>query len=67
MFILSSKLTWTVRNNWCKVIFSDETKVVIGAEKKIYNWRRCNERYIVLTNDKERYPPERSMRCFQSF
>ena len=38
------KLTWTVRNNWCKVIFSDETKVVIGAEKKIYAWRRCNER-----------------------
>jgi IS30 family transposase len=38
------KLTWTVRNNWCKVIFSDETKVVIGADKKIYIWCRCNER-----------------------
>jgi hypothetical protein len=38
------KLTWTVRNNWCKVIFSDETKVMIGADKKIYVWRRCNER-----------------------
>ena len=38
------KLTWTVRNNWCKVIFSDETKVVIGADKKMYVWRRCNER-----------------------
>ena len=37
------KLTWTVRNNWCKVIFSDETKVVIGADKKIYIWHRCNE------------------------
>ena len=23
-----------VRNNWCEVIFSDETKVVIGADKK---------------------------------
>jgi hypothetical protein len=38
------KLTWTVRNNWCKVIFSDETKVVIGTERKMYAWRRCNER-----------------------
>ena len=39
------KLTWTstVCNNWYKVIFSDETKVVIEEDKKIYVWRRCNE------------------------
>jgi len=30
------QLAWTVRDNWCKVIFSDETKVVIEAGKKIY-------------------------------
>jgi transposase len=52
------KLTWTVRNNWCRVIFSDETKVVIGADKKIYVWRRCNERLYPectgITSDKEK-------------
>jgi transposase-like protein len=39
------KLTWTstVCNNWCKVLFSDKTKVEIEEDKKIYAWRRCNE------------------------
>lgn len=38
------KLCWTVENNWSKVIFSDETKVVLGKDKKSYVWRKSNKR-----------------------
>ena len=55
------KLTWTVRNNWCKVIFSDEIKVVIGTNKKMYVWRRLNERlYPECTGIINKCPTERS-------
>ena len=39
-----SKLTWTVRNHWQKVIFSDETKIEIGNNSKFYVWRKVDER-----------------------
>lgn len=29
-----AKLHWRVENDWAKIIFSDETKVEIGADKK---------------------------------
>jgi hypothetical protein len=31
-----SKLMWAVRNHWKKVIFSDETKIEIGNNRKVY-------------------------------
>lgn len=31
--------------NWCKVIFSDETQVVIGKNRKVYVWRKDEEKY----------------------
>ena len=39
-----SKLMWTVRNHWKKVIFSDETKIEIGNNRKVYVWRKVDER-----------------------
>jgi hypothetical protein len=33
-----------VRENWCKVIFSDETKIMLGNNNKVYVWRKPNER-----------------------
>jgi len=37
-----SKVNWCVENDWAKIIFSDETKVEIGVDKKIYGGRRMN-------------------------
>jgi transposase len=39
-----SKLMWTVRNHWKKVIFSDETKIEIGNNRKVYVWRKVDDR-----------------------
>ena len=39
-----SKLMWTVRNHWKKVIFSDETKIEIGNNRKVYAWRKVDDR-----------------------
>ena len=39
-----SNLMWTVRNHWKKVIFSDETKIEIGNNRKVYVWRKVDER-----------------------
>ena len=39
-----SKLMWTVRNHWKNVIFSDETKIEIGNNRKVYVWRNVDER-----------------------
>jgi len=38
-----SKLCWTVNQNWKKVIFSDETQVVIGNNQRVYVWRKSDE------------------------
>jgi hypothetical protein len=35
---------WTVRNHWTKVIFSDETKIEIGNNRKVYVWRKVDDR-----------------------
>ena len=34
------KLTWTVHENWSCVIFSDETKIMLGKNNKIHVWRK---------------------------
>jgi hypothetical protein len=34
----------TVRNHWKKVIFSDETKIEIGNNRKVYAWHTVDER-----------------------
>jgi len=39
----SQKLTWNVKDHWQRVIFSDETQVVIGENKKLHVWRRPDE------------------------
>lgn len=38
-----SKLGWTLERHWKKVIFSDETQVVIDRNKLVYVWRRADE------------------------
>ena len=38
-----TRLTWTLQNYWKHVIFSNETQVVIGQNKKVYAWRRPHE------------------------
>ena len=34
---------WTVEQNWSNIIFSDETKVVLDKDQKIYVWRKHDE------------------------
>ena len=34
---------WTVDHNWSKVIFSDECKVVLGQNNRVYIWRQAGE------------------------
>jgi hypothetical protein len=41
---------WTVRNHWKKVIFIDETKIEIGNNRKVYVWRKVDERLIPECN-----------------
>ena len=33
-----------MRNHWKKVIVSDETKIEIGNNRKVYAWRKVDER-----------------------
>lgn len=40
------KLHMTVENYWRKVIFSDETQVVLGKDRKVYIWRKDNEKWL---------------------
>jgi len=42
------KLHWTVDNNWSHIIFSEETKIVVETNRKVYVWR----------NDEEQLRPE---------
>ena len=37
------KSEWTVNEDWIKVIFSDETQVVVGQKKKNYMEKRLRE------------------------
>lgn len=39
-----SHLHWTVDRDWSKIIFSDETQVVIGRDKRTYVWWRNEEK-----------------------
>ena len=39
------KERWTVERDWCKIIFSDEMKVVLGTDRKIYVWRKVEEKF----------------------
>ena len=34
---------WTVDEEWNYIIFSDETKVVLDKDRKIYVWRKSDE------------------------
>ena len=38
------KLHWNVQNNWSSIIFSDETKIMLGRNGKVYVWRKPDER-----------------------
>jgi hypothetical protein len=40
-YIIMSSRT---RNHWKKVIFSDEMKIEIGNNRKVYAWRKVDER-----------------------
>jgi hypothetical protein len=35
-----SHLHWTVYRDWSRVIFSNETQIVLGPNKKVYVWRK---------------------------
>lgn len=37
------KRWWTVQQHWKKVIFSDESKIMIGHDERVYVWRKCGE------------------------
>lgn len=39
-----AKSTWT-NNDWKRVIFSDESQIVIGSDNKVYNWRKSDEAF----------------------
>jgi hypothetical protein len=39
------KLHWNVQNNWSSIIFSDETKIMLGRNGKVYDWRKPDERF----------------------
>ena len=36
-------MRWNENGQWDKVIFSDESQVVLGANKRIFIWRRKDE------------------------
>jgi hypothetical protein len=36
---------WTVDREWNKWVFSDESQIVIGKNKKVYIWRKDEEKY----------------------
>jgi hypothetical protein len=38
------KLHWTV-DQWSHIIFSDEKKIILGQNRKIYVWRKADERF----------------------
>jgi transposase len=40
-----SHLHWTVDRDWSKIIFSDETQVVIGRDKRTHVWRTNEEKW----------------------
>ena len=37
------KLHWNVQNNWSSIIFSEETKIMLGRNGKVYAWRKPDE------------------------
>jgi hypothetical protein len=39
------KLHWNVQNNWSSIIFSDETKIMLGRNGKVYDCRKPDERF----------------------
>jgi hypothetical protein len=34
------KINWSIENECANIIFSDEAKIEVGADKKIYVWRK---------------------------
>jgi hypothetical protein len=40
------KLIWTVERHWNRVIFSDECKVLIGDNRRVYVWREPGEVWL---------------------
>ena len=52
-----SKLRWTLNRDWKRVIFSDETQVVVDSNNRVYVWRRLDEfgdlnvsNFVVIVN-----------------
>ena len=37
------KRRWSVENNWKRIIFSDESKIMIGHDEWVYMWRKAGE------------------------
>jgi hypothetical protein len=35
-----SKVNWSLENDWDKIIISDQAKEEIGADKKMYVWKK---------------------------
>lgn len=40
------RLNWKIEDHWSKVIFSDESQIVIGADNRVSVWRRKGEEWL---------------------
>ena len=41
---VAEKKNWTVDEKWQHIIFSDETKVGLDKDRKVYIWRKATKR-----------------------
>ena len=44
------KLAMSVELYWKRVIFSDETQVVVGNGRRVHVWRKADKMHIIKTN-----------------
>ena len=52
------KRRWTVHRNWNKIIFSDESKIMIGHDLRVYVWRKKHEGWRPDLIQKQRPQPK---------
>ena len=41
--MVPGKAKMVVENNWKKIIFSAESKIMIGQNERVYVWRKASE------------------------
>ena len=40
------KIYWTVERDWSRVIFSDESKIIVGENNRVFAWRKPGEEWL---------------------